>query len=243
MIIFPAIDIKDNKCVRLTQGDFEKVKIYEEDPAKVALAWEEKGASFLHVVDLNGAKDGGNENKKTIEKMIKEISIPVQVGGGIRSEDRVKELLDLGVKRVIIGTVAVEDKDLLRKLIHQYGERIVVSIDAKNGKVATRGWKNLSQEDSLSLCKELEEIGVQTIVYTDILKDGMLLGPNFDIYKNIGMHTKLKVIASGGISTLEDLKRLQALGIYGAIVGKAFYEERISLEEAIACLQEESSHA
>lgn len=239
MIIFPAIDIKDNKCVRLTQGDFDQVKIYSNDPYEIALDWKKQGASYIHLVDLNGANDEGFINRDTIDRIVKEVNLPVQVGGGIRNKERVKELLDIGVERVILGTVAVEDKDLLKNLVSEYGERIVVSIDAKHGKVATRGWKIISEVDSISLCKELEEIGVKTIVYTDILKDGMLSGPNFKIYEDILKNTNINLIASGGVSKLEDIKRLNEMGTYGAIIGKALYEKTLNLGEVIECLQEE----
>ena len=184
MIIFPAIDIKDNKCVRLTQGDFDKVNIYSEDPYLMAKKWVECGAKFIHVVNLNGSRDEVGINDETLEKIATSVDIPIQVGGGIRDEKRVKELLDLGINRVIVGTMAIENKNLLKELINKYGqEKIVVSIDARNKKVATHGWEKLSDIDSVDLCKELEQIGVKTIVYTDISKDGMLKGPNFDIYK------------------------------------------------------------
>ena len=174
MIIFPAIDIKDNKCVRLTQGDFDKVNIYSEDPYLMAKKWVECGAKFIHVVNLNGSRDEIGINDKTLEKIATSVDIPIQVGGGIRDEKRVKELLDLGINRVIVGTMAIENKNLLKELINKYGkEKIVVSIDARNKKVATHGWEKLSDIDSVDLCKELEQIGVKTIVYTDISKDGI----------------------------------------------------------------------
>lgn len=235
MIIFPAIDIKDNKCVRLRQGDFDKVKVYSDNPYEMAIKWAEEGASFIHLVDLNGANDEGFTNKKAIENIIKNVNLPIQVGGGIRNENRVKELLEIGVNRVILGTVAVEEKDLLKELVDKYGDKIVVSIDAKNGKVATRGWKTVSKVNAINLCKELEKTGVKTIVYTDISRDGMLIGPNFDAYENILKVSNLNLIASGGISNIEDIKKLKELGVYGAIVGKALYEKRIELREAIKC--------
>lgn len=239
MKIFPAIDIKDNKCVRLTQGDFNKSKIYGDDPYEVALTWEKEGAEFIHLVDLNGASDDEFTNKDIIKKIIKKIEIPIQVGGGIRSKERIRELLEIGVNRVILGTVAIEQKDLVKELINKYGEKISVSIDAKNGKVATRGWKFISEVDSISLCKELEKMGVQNIIYTDISRDGMLTGPNFDIYKEILKNTKVNLIASGGISSLEDIKILKEIGVYGAIIGKALYERKVDLKEVIKCSQKE----
>lgn len=239
MIIFPAIDIKDNKCVRLSQGDFDKINIYSNEPFDMAVKWKSEGASFLHLVDLDGARSEEIINKKSIEKIAKNIGIPVQLGGGIRSEEKVKNLIDMGVERVIVGTIAVENKELLKKLVSKYKEKIVVSIDAKNGKVALRGWEVVSEVDSIDLCKELEKIGVKTIVYTDISKDGMLEGPNFEIYKLLSEQTSLNIIASGGISSIDDIKKLKKMNIYGAITGKALYDNKIELKEALKCSQEE----
>ena len=234
MIIFPAIDIKDNKCVRLTQGDFDKVNIYSEDPYLMAKKWVECGAKFIHVVNLNGSRDEIGINDETLSKVAKSVDVPIQVGGGIRDEKRVKELLDLGINRVIVGTMAIENKELLKELIEKYkAEKIVVSIDAKNGKVATHGWEKVSDIDSVDLCKELEQIGVKTIVYTDISKDGMLEGPNFDIYKELSQKTSLDIIASGGVTSIDDVKRLLDMNMYGAIIGKALYDNRIDLKEVL----------
>ena len=238
MIILPAIDIKDNKCVRLTQGDFNKVTVYSENPLDMALKWEKEGAEYLHLVDLDGARSEAFINKKSIEKIVKHINIPVQIGGGIRNEEKVGELLDLGVNRVILGTAAVENMELLEKLLTIYGdEKIVVSIDAKDGKVATRGWEIVSQLDSLELCKKLEDIGIKTIVYTDISKDGMLEGPNFTIYKKLMDETNLDIIASGGVTFLEDIIKLNYMDIYGTIIGKAFYDKKLIFKEVIECLK------
>ena len=234
MIIFPAIDIKDNKCVRLTQGNFDKVNIYSEDPYLMAKKWVECGAKFIHVVNLNGSRDEIGINDETLAKVAKSVDVPIQVGGGIRDEKRVKELLDLGINRVIVGTMAIENKELLKELIEKYkAEKIVVSIDAKNGKVATHGWEKVSDIDSVDLCKELEQIGVKTIVYTDISKDGMLEGPNFDIYKELSQKTSLDIIASGGVTSIDDIKKLRDMNMYGAIIGKALYDKKLDLKEVI----------
>lgn len=234
MIIFPAIDIKDNKCVRLTQGDFDKVNVYGEDPSLMAKKWAGYGAKFIHVVNLNGSRDEVGINDETLAKVAKSVDVPIQVGGGIRDEKRVKELLDLGINRVIVGTMAIENKELLKELIEKYGaDKIVVSIDAKNGKVATHGWEKVSDIDSVDLCKELEKIGVKTIVYTDISKDGMLEGPNFDIYKELSQKTSLDIIASGGVTSIDDVKKLLDMNMYGAIIGKALYDNRIDLKEVL----------
>lgn len=234
MIIFPAIDIKDNKCVRLLQGDFNKVNIYGDNPSEMAKKWEEKGAEFIHIVSLNGARGEGNINDDSIKKIIKSVKIPIQIGGGVRDEKRIKDLLDMGVNRVIIGSMAVKNKELLKDLVKKYKEKIVVSIDAKNGKVAIEGWEEISSLDSIELCKELEEIGVKTIVYTDISKDGMMIGPNFHIYEKLSKETSLDIIASGGVTTLEDVKKLKLMNLYGAIIGKSLYENKIELKEALS---------
>jgi len=239
MIIFPAIDIKDNKCVRLSQGNFDKVKIYSDDPLNMALQWQKKGAEFLHIVDLDGAKNEGFINRSSIDNIVKALDIPVQVGGGIRSEERVEQLLDIGVCRVIVGTMAIENKELLKKLVMKHEDKIVVSIDAIDGKVAIRGWKVVSQIDSLELCKELEDIGIKTIVYTDIAKDGMLEGPNFKIYETLLKETNINIIASGGISSIEDVLKLKSMGAYGGIIGKAFYDNLLEFEDVMKCLQKE----
>lgn len=234
MIILPAIDIKDNKCVRLSQGDFNKMKVYSSEPVEMALKWEKEGAEYLHLVDLDGARNETFINKKSIEKILKNINIPVQIGGGIRNEKKVREIIDLGVNRVILGTAAVENIKLLRKLINIYGnDKIVVSIDAKNGKVATRGWELISNIDSLEFSKKLEDIGIKTIVYTDISKDGMLQGSNNEIYKELKEKTQLNIIASGGISFMEDIIRLKEMDLYGAIIGKAFYDNLLIFKEVV----------
>lgn len=233
MLIFPAIDIKDNKCVRLLQGDFDKVNVYGNDPSLMAKKWEDKGAKFLHIVSLNGARGEGNVNDESIKKLLSTVNIPIQMGGGIRSKERVKELLDLGVNRVILGSVAIKDKELLKDLISQYKEKIVVSVDAKNGKVAAQGWEEVSDVNSLDFCKELEEMGVKTIVYTDISKDGMMIGPNFDIYEKLSKETNLDIIASGGVTSIEDVKKLKAMDLYGVIIGKSLYENKIDLKEVL----------
>ena len=239
MIIFPAIDIKNNKSVRLSQGDFNKINIYSDDPFNMAVKWKNQGGTFLHLVDLDGARNEEIINRKSIEKIAKNIGLPVQVGGGIRSEKRVEELLETGVERVIVGTIAIENKELLKKLVSKYKEKIVVSIDAKNGKVALRGWEVISEVNSLDLCLELEEIGVKTIVYTDISKDGMLQGPNFEIYEELSKKTSLNIIASGGVTSMDDIKKLNKMNLYGAIIGKALYNENLKLKDVIECLRKE----
>ncbi len=233
MILFPAIDIKDNKCVRLTQGKFDQVNVYSSDPVDMAKKWESMGAQYLHVVDLDGAKNEGFQNRKSIEKIAKAIKIPMQTGGGIRSEERIKNLLDIGVERVIVGTMAIEQQELLKALAQVYKEHLVVSIDALNGKVATRGWQNVGDVDSIVICKFLESIGIKTIVYTDISKDGMLSGPNFNIYEELSKQTNIDIIASGGVTTIDDIQKLSGMKMYGAIIGKALYDNRLDFKEVL----------
>lgn len=236
MLIFPAIDIKDNSCVRLTQGDFDKVKVYSENPVEIAKMWKDEGAEFLHVVDLDGARSESIINKESIEIMVG-VGLPIQIGGGIRSIEKVKYLLELGVNRVILGTAAVENPDLVKELLEIYGnKKIVVSIDAKDGKVATRAWETVSEIDSVELCKSLEDMGVKTIVYTDIAKDGMLEGPNFEIYERLDEETNLQVIVSGGVSFMKDIERLKKLNPYGVIIGKAFYDNLLDFKEVKRCI-------
>jgi phosphoribosylformimino-5-aminoimidazole carboxamide ribotide isomerase len=233
MILFPAIDIKDNKCVRLTQGKFDQVDVYSSDPVEMAKKWESLGAEYLHVVDLDGAKDEGFNNRRSIEKIANSISIPMQTGGGIKGEDRIKNLIDLGVERVIVGTMAIENQGLLTSLTKIYKEHIAVSIDALNGKVATRGWQSVGDVDSIEMCKFLESIFIKTLVYTDISKDGMLSGPNFKIYQELSQKTNLDIIASGGVTTLDDIEKLNHMKIYGAIIGKALYDNKLDFKDAL----------
>ena len=235
MVIYPAIDIKDRSCVRLTQGDYDKIIIYEKDPVKVAKRWESMGAEILHLVDLDGAKDGNRMNQPVVKEILENINIPIQLGGGIRDEDGIKTLLDLGVSGVIIGTVAVKNPTWIKKMIHKYGDRIIVSIDALNGFIATNGWQEVSEIKAIDYIKEKKSYGLRRIVYTDIEKYGMLIGPNFHIYEELAKKVSIEVIASGGVTSLEDIKRLKAMNMYGAIVGKALYDGKLDLEEVLKC--------
>lgn len=237
MILFPAIDIKDNKCVRLTQGKFELMNVYSDDPVDMAKKWESLGAEYLHVVDLDGAKDEGFNNRKSIEKIAKSIKIPMQTGGGIRNSERIKNLIDIGVERAIVGTMAIENQKLLTELASIYKEHLAVSIDAFKGKVATRGWQDVGNVDSIEICKFLEGIGISTLVYTDISKDGMLTGPNFEIYEELSRKTKLNIIASGGVTSIDDIKRLDSMNMYGAIIGKALYDNKLDFNEALKVIK------
>lgn len=234
MIIFPAIDILQGKCVRLIQGDYNREIVYSDSPVDMAKKWQQKGAQFIHIVDLDGAKSGHSINESIIIEIAKTVKIPIQVGGGIRSMETVDTYLQNGVNRVIIGTAAIQDRSFLKDAVNQYKERIVVSLDAKDGYVATDGWTDTSDVRALDLVKELETIGVQTIVYTDIAKDGMLQGPNLVEQKAINEATTIDVIASGGVTTRADIDYLKELNLYGAIVGKALYDGKVTFEELIS---------
>lgn len=230
MIIFPAIDILDGQCVRLIQGDYNREKVYSNSPVDMAKQWEKKGAEYIHIVDLNGAKTGVSINKEIIKEIANTVSIPVQVGGGIRSVDTIKYYLENGVSRVIIGTAAINNQQFLQEAIETFGEKIAVSIDARNGYVATDGWTDTSDVSALDLIKKLEEVGVKTIVYTDIAKDGMLQGPNLTEQQTINKATKMDVIASGGVTTKEDVENLRQLNMYGTIIGKALYDGKLEFQ-------------
>jgi len=239
MNIYPAIDIKEGKCVRLIQGDMDKATVYEEVPVRAAVKWQDMGATCLHVVDLDGAVNGKLCNTKTVEEIIKSINIPVQLGGGIRDMDTIEALLDIGVEKVILGTAALKSPDLARQAVGRYPGNIVIGIDARDGYVAVEGWQKTSSVKALNLAKKMESLGVKTVVFTDIWRDGMLQGPNFSGIAEIIENTSLEVIASGGISRMEHLLKLKKMGASGAIVGKALYTGDISLGESISALKVE----
>lgn len=233
MILFPAIDIRNGKCVRLTQGDYKQERIYSDSPVDMAKQWENEGAAYIHVVDLDGAKTGVMTNLATIEAIVQAVKIPVQVGGGIRSMESIENYQAVGVSRVIIGTAAIDDKPFLRAAVATFGKMIAVSIDARKGMVATNGWIKTSNVAAVDLIKELDELGVETIIYTDILKDGMSAGPNFDELALMNNETDQSIIASGGITSLEDIKQLQKMNLYGAILGKALYDGTLNLSTVL----------
>lgn len=238
MQLYPAIDMKGGKCVRLTQGQFDNVKVYSHRPADMAKLWVDQGATWLHLVDLDGALAGRSVNEEAIREILKEVSVPVQLGGGIRSREAVRNLLDLGVTRCIIGTRAVEEPEFIRSLVEEFGpERIVVGVDARDGLVAVNGWEQVSSVPAVDLCRRMKSFGVRHIVYTDISRDGMLAGPNVAGTRRLAEETGLDMIASGGVSSMEDLEALKEQGIQGAIVGKALYEQRIALPEAVRRFQ------
>lgn len=239
MILIPAIDIKDGKVVRLFQGKFAEVTEYGHDPVAMAQKWQKIGAQWLHVVDLDGAQTGTMKNQAMVGRIIQAVKIPVQIGGGIRGEAIVEYLLTVAqVSRVVLGTRAIEDREFLKKMIASYGEKICVSLDCSDGFVAQRGWATTTDMKAVDLVKELEDLGLSWMVYTDIARDGTLQGPNFEqLQAMVNTVKKIKLIASGGIGTLEDVKKLASMkGIAAAITGKAIYEGRLDFQEAVKCL-------
>ena len=233
MIILPAIDIIDGKPVRLYQGDYSRKEIVADDIFKTAKSFEDAGAEYIHLVDLDGAKEGSNKNHELVIKLAKTLNIPVELGGGIRSFETISYLIDNGVSRVILGTVAIEDEELLKKAVGTYKEKIAVGIDCKDGKLCGRGWLEKSDLDYVDFAKKMEKIGIKNIIVTDISKDGTLMGPNVDMLKKLKESVNINITASGGISNIEDIKELKKIDLYGAITGKAIYAKTLSLKEAI----------
>jgi phosphoribosylformimino-5-aminoimidazole carboxamide ribotide isomerase len=236
MEVIPAIDLLEGRCVRLYQGDYEKSQVFSENPVDVAKQWVDEGATRLHLVDLDGAKAGRVLNLAAIEAIAEAVSIPIEVGGGLRSQDSVQKLFNIGVQWAILGTVAVEQPELVQQLCQQYPQQIIIGIDARNGKVATRGWLETSEVLATQLAVQMQELGAAAIIYTDIHRDGTLQGPNLDALRELAATVNISVIASGGVSSLTDLLSLLALepqGVTGAIVGRAIYTGDISLREAI----------
>lgn len=233
MHIFPAIDLYDGKAVRLLKGDYQKMTVYSENPLEIAKDFENSGAEFLHIVDLEGAKTGETPNINTIEKIVKNTSLFTEVGGGIRTLETVKKYSDIGVKRVILGTAAVNDEEFLLSAVKKYGEKIAVGIDIKDGFVAIKGWTDLSKYTPFEFCEKMQNIGVKNVICTDVSKDGAMQGTNLDLYKEMSERFDLNITASGGVSGIDDIKKLKGLGIYGAIIGKAYYTKAISLARAI----------
>ena len=236
MDVIPAIDLLGGRCVRLYQGDYDQVQTYGENPVEVARQWQEEGATYLHVVDLDGAKAGHPVNLTAIKAIACAIDIPVQVGGGLRDRASVASLLNLGVQRIILGTIAVEQPDLVTQLCQEFPDQIVVGIDARAGKVATRGWLETSEVLATELAQRMAIAGAAAIIYTDIYRDGTMQGPNLEALRELAGAIELPIIASGGVSSVRDLLSLLALeplGVTGAIVGKALYTGEVSLKEAI----------
>ncbi len=233
MEILPAIDLLNKKAVRLLKGDYEKVTVYSDYPPFFAKEFEKSGAKWLHLVDLDGAKNGTTENFETIEKIVKETSLKVEVGGGIRNLETVEKYLSLGVERVILGTAAVEDEKFLVSAIEKYGSKIAVGVDLKGGFVAVKGWLETTKISGVEFCKKLENLGVKTIICTDVSKDGAMQGTNIELYEELLKNVKINVVASGGVSSLEDIEKLKKIGLYGAIVGKAYYLGAVKIEDCL----------
>ncbi len=232
MELFPAIDLRDGQAVRLYQGDYDQMTIYSKSPVDVARRFKAQGAKNLHLVDLDGAKDGRLVNFQSIREIVSDVDLFVEVGGGIRDEDRIRQYLDLGVGRVILGTIAVKDTDFLEQMVAAYGEKIAVGVDARDGHVAICGWKETTDRDSMEFCGYLAEIGVKTVIYTDISRDGGLKGTNLEIYRKLSRIKGLNIVASGGISSGEEISELKE-HVHGAILGKALYDGILDLKQAL----------
>lgn len=233
MLILPAIDLYGGKAVRLYKGDYEKMTVYSDDPVSVARDFEAAGASYVHMVDLAGAKDGTTPNFDTVAAVAKETSLRVEIGGGIRTEDTIRKYLDVGVERVILGTAAITDWDFFTAMAKKYPGRIAAGVDVRDGYVAIKGWLEMSAVTCFDFCEKLENAGVRTLICTDISRDGAMGGANRALYKELTERFDLDVIASGGVSGLEDIRALRDMGLAGAIVGKAYYIGAIDLREAI----------
>ncbi len=233
MKLYPAIDIKNGQCVRLQQGLFDATTVYSNEPFEVAKQFEAVGAKFLHIVDLDGALQGMGANDEALAQILKNVTIPLEIGGGIRTMQDIEHRLNMGVTRVILGTKAVESPEFVKEAIATFGaDKIVIGIDAKDGMVAIKGWETISNVDAVTLALSMKDLGVKTIIYTDISKDGMLCGPNFVQTAKMVEATGLDIIASGGVSSMQDLEQLENIGVEGAILGKAIYEKRVDLKVA-----------
>lgn len=233
MQIFPAIDLSGGQVVRLYQGDYEQMTVYGTDPCAVARDFIEAGAKYLHVVDLDGARDGTLANFSSIEAIARQGGLYIEVGGGIRTEERIRQYLEIGVDRCILGTVAVKDFDFTARMAQVYGDKIAVGVDARDGYVAINGWKELSAEKGIDFCRRLFDAGVKTVIYTDISRDGAEQGTNLEVYQELSKITGLQVTASGGVSALHELRQLQNMGTHAAILGKALYTGRLDLRTVI----------
>lgn len=238
MIIFPAVDIRGGRCVRLEQGRFDSETVYGGDPVAMAEKWVSMGARWLHVVDLDGARTGSGENRKIIAEIAIRIGVPVQMGGGIRTMDDITTVLESGVARVILGTSAVKNPDLVSEALRMYPGRVAVGIDAREGRVAIDGWEKLSSHTAVEFAKRMEQLGCKVIIYTDISTDGMMAGPNIESMEEMIRSVNMDVIASGGVSSLQDLKNLRDIGAAGAIVGKAIYTGVLDLKQAIQVVKD-----
>lgn len=233
MIILPAIDLYGSKAVRLYKGNYAEMTVYNDDPTEVARDFANSGAEYIHLVDLEGAKLGNTPNLDTVARIVKTTNIPCELGGGIRSIETVEKYISIGVARVILGTAAVENEEFLKEAVAKYGDKIAVGIDLKDGYVAIKGWTEKSALTADDFCRKMQDIGVKTIICTDISKDGAMMGTNRALYKELSEKFTMQIIASGGVSSIDDIKALRKMELYGAIVGKAYYTGAIDLKEAI----------
>ena len=232
MIVFPAIDLFSGKAVRLLRGDYGQMTVYSDHPEDIAADFVRQGATHIHIVDLEGAKNGGTPNFDTVSQ-IKKCGAFCEIGGGIRSIEVIGRYLDAGLDRVILGTAAVENEEFLKEAVTAFGDRIAVGVDIKNGNVAVKGWTEVSDIPALDFCDRMRTLGVGTLIVTDISKDGAMIGTNLPLYRRLSEEYEINIIASGGVSTLDDVKRLSEMNIYGAIIGKAYYTHAVDLSEAI----------
>ena len=233
MLIFPAIDLLEGQAVRLLKGDYTQKPVYSDDPVQVAKDFKAQGATCIHIVDLEGAKDGTTPNLPIVCAIKEQTNLFCEIGGGIRSMDVIRRYMDAGIDRVILGTAAVADKELLQQAVAEYGEKIAVGVDIKDGKVAVKGWLVDSGLDAFDFCREMVAIGIKTLICTDISKDGAMQGTNRELYRELAKEFSVQITASGGVSTIDDVKALRAMDLYGAIIGKAYYIKAIDLAEAI----------
>lgn len=233
MNIFPAIDLVDGKAVRLFKGDYDKMTVYSDCPLSVAKDFEKAGAKFIHLVDLEGAKDGTTPNIETVKEIISGTSLFTEIGGGIRSIETAQKYIDAGIDRIILGTAAVTDEDFLKEALLKFRDKVAVGVDIKDGFVAIKGWTEKSRFTAFEFCEKMQDLGVKTIICTDVSKDGAMQGTNHELYTDLTKRFNIDFTASGGVSSIEDIKKLKKLGIYGAIIGKAYYTGAISLKEAI----------
>ena len=243
MIIYPAIDIRGGKAVRLVEGDFDRETTFDSDPLDAALRWQEAGAEWIHIVDLDGARTGAGANREAIERIRASVQCRVQLGGGIRSAARIQEFLDLGIDRVVLGSIAVTDPNVVRDAVEVHGNRIAVGLDARDGKLATSGWETQTDADAFEVAAAMGRAGVKHIIFTDIRRDGTLTGPNLRALRQMVASTNSSVIASGGIGNLDDIANVARLGASGVIIGAALYHHRFTLVEALAVARQSAEVA
>ncbi len=242
MQIWPAIDIRGGRCVRLVQGDYDQETVYGFNPADMAVRFQADGATGLHLVDLDGARDGDNPNQKQIAEVVNEVNVPCQLGGGIRSEGTIRDYLELGLARLIVGTKALTDAAWLAEMCRKYPDKLLVAIDARDGRVSTDGWKKTSETNAVDLAQQISANAIAGIIYTDIAKDGMLGGPNITAMREMVSAVDVPVIASGGVTTVEDVANLTTVGVEGCVVGRALYEGHLTLQDAMVAARKEVSN-